>query len=228
MLTQFWSIPPIQGRILADALMYCVQDPTAQSAKMKIVIEAHLLAITPLSSYLSMYKLRSKVKISPSMNYLSVLDSIEKPDDRLIDIKEDASMVGMVALFSLKDPRISSFGTRHLLHVMPKNIGEEAVQDASSRKNVIRKFSSTSKYHFLRLLNGLVEGPEITNRIPLECNLDLLNYIDFAKGCYVGQELTARTKFKVNRNLSLFLLLAENEISHYLMSVLNAYLCSFL
>lgn len=30
----------------------------------------------------------------------------------------------------------------------------------------------------------------------MECNLDLLNYISFNKGCYIGQELTARTKFK--------------------------------
>lgn len=33
--------------------------------------------------------------------------------------------------------------------------------------------------------------------IPLESNLDLVGSISFAKGCYVGQELTARTHFKV-------------------------------
>lgn len=33
--------------------------------------------------------------------------------------------------------------------------------------------------------------------IPLESNLDLLGSISFTKGCYVGQELTARTQFKV-------------------------------
>lgn len=32
--------------------------------------------------------------------------------------------------------------------------------------------------------------------IPLESNLDLLGSISFTKGCYVGQELTARTHFK--------------------------------
>jgi transferase CAF17, mitochondrial len=176
---------------------------------MKIVVEAHLLSITPLSSYLSMYKLRSKVKISPSMNYLSILDNNEKPDDQLIDIKEDAKMVGMVALISSKDPRMASIGTRHLLHIAPVNIVEEIVEEDSIRKNVSRKFSPTSRYHFLRLLNGLVEGPEIVNKIPLECNLDLLNYVDFAKGCYVGQELTARTKFKVNQNMERYLILLD-------------------
>ena len=32
--------------------------------------------------------------------------------------------------------------------------------------------------------------------IPLQCNLKELNYISFTKGCYLGQELTARTNFK--------------------------------
>lgn len=52
-------------------------------------------------------------------------------------------------------------------------------------------------YERYKLVHGIADGPEIANRIPLECNLDLLHYISFHKGCYVGQELTARTKFKV-------------------------------
>lgn len=36
-------------------------------------------------------------------------------------------------------------------------------------------------------------------RIPSECNLDLTHGVSFTKGCYVGQELTARTQFKVRR-----------------------------
>lgn len=38
---------------------------------------------------------------------------------------------------------------------------------------------------------------ELVDSIPLESNLDLLGSISFTKGCYVGQELTARTQFKV-------------------------------
>lgn len=38
---------------------------------------------------------------------------------------------------------------------------------------------------------------ELLDSIPLESNLDLLGSISFSKGCYVGQELTARTQFKV-------------------------------
>jgi folate-binding protein YgfZ len=31
---------------------------------------------------------------------------------------------------------------------------------------------------------------------PLDCNFEELNGVDFAKGCYVGQELTARMKHR--------------------------------
>ena len=52
-------------------------------------------------------------------------------------------------------------------------------------------------YERFRLQYGIMEGRELSDRIPIECNLDLLNYIRFDKGCYLGQELTARTKYKV-------------------------------
>jgi folate-binding protein YgfZ len=55
-----------------------------------------------------------------------------------------------------------------------------------------------SWYERYKIVHGVVDGRAVHNRIPLECNLDLLHYISFAKGCYVGQELTARTKFKVS------------------------------
>ena len=52
-------------------------------------------------------------------------------------------------------------------------------------------------YRVYRYLQGLwCDISEIKDKIPLECNMDLLNYISFTKGCYIGQELIARTKYK--------------------------------
>ncbi len=43
----------------------------------------------------------------------------------------------------------------------------------------------------------LVEsGKPAGSAVPLEYNLDGLNAISFSKGCYVGQELVARTHFQ--------------------------------
>ena len=50
-------------------------------------------------------------------------------------------------------------------------------------------------YEVLRRLSGIAEGSEITGKTPIECNQEFLNAISFSKGCYLGQELTARTNF---------------------------------
>jgi folate-binding protein YgfZ len=36
----------------------------------------------------------------------------------------------------------------------------------------------------------------VDKTIALEANLDFLNGVDFGKGCFVGQEVTARTKYR--------------------------------
>lgn len=51
-------------------------------------------------------------------------------------------------------------------------------------------------YNRRRFSLGLSESELIANKsIPLEYNLDRFNAIDWKKGCYVGQELTARTHY---------------------------------
>jgi folate-binding protein YgfZ len=52
-------------------------------------------------------------------------------------------------------------------------------------------------FSMLSYLHGVCEGADAAGLIPFENNNDLLGYINFHKGCYVGQELMARTKYKV-------------------------------
>lgn len=57
---------------------------------------------------------------------------------------------------------------------------------------------TSAHYHAHRLSLSIPEGPQdlFPNSLPLEGNLDLLAGVDFKKGCYVGQELTARTHYR--------------------------------
>lgn len=52
-----------------------------------------------------------------------------------------------------------------------------------------------SSYFLHRCKLGVAEGAEIprAKALPLEYNLDYLRGVSFHKGCYIGQELTART-----------------------------------
>ncbi|GAA5943745.1 hypothetical protein JCM3775_000940 [Rhodotorula graminis] len=51
-------------------------------------------------------------------------------------------------------------------------------------------------YHLHRLQHAVPESPSDFPALPLEANIDLMNGVDYRKGCYVGQELTARTHHK--------------------------------
>ena len=59
--------------------------------------------------------------------------------------------------------------------------------------------SDPSGYHVRRMANGIPSGAaELTpNRaLMLEAGLDHLGAVDFKKGCYIGQEVTARTRWR--------------------------------
>ena len=67
---------------------------------------------------------------------------------------------------------------------LPSNVDVEEVAEES--------------YRLRRYLHGVAEGQLEMPReqaLPMEYNMDLMNGIDFQKGCYVGQELQARTKY---------------------------------
>ncbi len=61
------------------------------------------------------------------------------------------------------------------------------------------------EYHARRCLLGVAEGAQeipTGKALPLEYNLDYLRGVNFHKGCYLGQELTARQHRPVKAYLS--------------------------
>ncbi|MBV1829413.1 folate-binding protein YgfZ [Komagataeibacter sp. AV436] len=87
------------------------------------------------------------------------------------------------------DPRVAQAGWRFLLgHPTPHPTADEVDYDRH------------------RLALGLPDGPrdcENDKTLLLEANFDQLNGISWTKGCYMGQELTARTRYRglVRRHL---------------------------
>ena len=80
----------------------------------------------------------------------------------------------------LEDPRHPELPNRHW--------GGERMEDAMS----------TDAYHAKRLALGVPEGGfDITEKeTALDAGIDMLNGVSFTKGCYVGQEVTARMHYK--------------------------------
>ena len=84
------------------------------------------------------------------------------------------------------DPRLAELGFRSILHVTSTREGAD------------------DRYLAHRLTHGVAEGrEEMGDLLWLETNAGDLNGVSFEKGCYIGQENTARMNWrnKVNRRL---------------------------
>jgi len=88
------------------------------------------------------------------------------------------------------DPRLPAVGARALL-------------PASDAENLLETLgfhaADTNSYETLRLEHGLSDGSRdliVEKSTLLESNFDELHGVDWDKGCYMGQELTARTKYR--------------------------------
>ncbi|KAI0013899.1 Aminomethyltransferase folate-binding domain-containing protein [Xylariaceae sp. FL0662B] len=95
-------------------------------------------------------------------------------------------------LIMLPDTRAPGLGYR----VLSKGAGAGA--DGLSLDLDLER-STDEAYRVRRYLRGVPEGQSeilCEQALPLEANMDLMGGIDFRKGCYVGQELTIRTKHR--------------------------------
>lgn len=174
-----------KGRVLSDIFVYNMQD--MKDEEQRVIVEAHAGQAKAVGQYLSLYKLRSKVKIKEQeyQTFFS-MQSIDQIQNTISSMDDSFAAEDKMVVIT-EDPRTDGFGSRILLS---ENL-EQAFRGSSSVS-----FAHPGVYDTYRLLWGLGEGSEIEGKIPLECNLDLTNQISFNKGCYLGQELTARTKYK--------------------------------
>lgn len=56
----------------------------------------------------------------------------------------------------------------------------------------IHKVVTLEDYKKFSILNGVVDSKYLSEKIPFQYNMDLLNGLSFQKGCYLGQELISR------------------------------------
>ncbi len=142
-----------QGKILFDFLI-------ADDGAGTIFLDCPAISRDALIKRLSMYRLRSKVEITPR-------------DDLAVFASWDGSPLSGI---SFEDPRYATLGRRSM---GPKADGQHG-------------------YLAHRLSLGVPEAADFGSdkMFALDAGLDELHAIAFDKGCYVGQELTARMKHR--------------------------------
>ena len=144
-----------------------------------------------LIEHLSKYKLRSKVEIKDlSSEYVVGIISLEKFEEMQSSERNSSSTILYRNCPVFIDPRLNRLGARILstlekLHLTIKKLSLKII-DSSEYFNHAHDLGIPEK--------GLVNLKE--QLFGLEANFEELNAIDFKKGCYVGQENTARMKLK--------------------------------
>ena len=155
--------------------------------------------IEELYKQLNLYKLKSKVEILNLSNEFVVailskekflsLDNSKDEKGFTIKYREDSIFL---------DPRSKDLGARLVINLEKLHL---------SLKKLELKISDNKNYHELSHNLGIaqIDTKKLQNKIfGIECNFEELNGIDFKKGCYVGQENTARIKLKEKLNKRLF------------------------
>jgi len=172
--------------------------------------------VEELFKQLSLYKLRSKVEILNLSNefvvaafshekFLSFDEAKDQPG-HTIKYREDPIFL---------DPRNKNLGARLIINLEKLYL---------SLKKLDLHDANLKEYYSLSHSLGIV--PKDLNKLKdklfgIECNFEELNGIDFKKGCYVGQENTARIKLKNKLSKRLFPINVINGKLHEGESIYN-------
>ena len=161
-----------QGKILHDLFLAASEDA--------LLLDVEAARLPDLLLRLGRYRLRAKVAFEDIGERFQVLALPGGAPEFDLPARPGASRPqgGGVAMV---DPRHSALGLRLLV---PRN------EAAAGR---------IEEYDRLRLSLGVGDGSQDFGEgamLALEANLDSLNGVSWTKGCYVGQEVTARCRYR--------------------------------
>jgi folate-binding protein YgfZ len=160
-----------QGRFLND--MFVVEDGNGV-----FLMETERERAAALAKKLKMYTLRSKVTVEDRSESMEVAVVFGPEADKVLPVAGATAFV---------DPRLPELGVRVLAPA-----GQTA-------KLLGLAEAPLAGYEALRLGLGVPDGSRdmpVEKALLLESGFDELHGVDWQKGCYMGQELTARTKYR--------------------------------
>jgi folate-binding protein YgfZ len=163
-----------QGRFLNDMFV-------ADGGHETLLLETERERAPALAKKLSMYTLRAKAKVEDRAAMMEVAVVFGTAADKALGIEHATSFA---------DPRLPELGVRVLAKA-----GEAAALLGSHGFLP----AASADYDALRLGLGVPDGSRdlpVEKALLLESGFDELNGVDWKKGCYMGQELTARTKYR--------------------------------
>ncbi|KAF9933492.1 ccr4 associated factor [Linnemannia zychae] len=187
-----------KGRVMYDVFIHPINE-SKEGSDPAYLIECDARALPELHKHIARFVLRSKVKmvgVTESFDVYSVLDDPPAATNSNSDLTIPPTNEEIMERLSKMNATIGLYDNR-AVNLMGYRVIVPKGQPLSLPENF--RQGTLEEYHVRRIVNGVPEGIDdfIANTsLPLECNLDYMNGVDFRKGCYVGQELTIRTYHK--------------------------------
>ena len=162
-------------------------------------LECEKKIIDALFLKLNSYKFRSKIELlNLSNEFVVAVLSREK----FLTLDKSKDIAGYTTKFRedpiYLDPRHKDLGARLITNLEKLHLSLKLLKLKST--NIDQYYSISSEIGIPQINTDKLQN----NLFGIECNLNELNGIDFKKGCYVGQENTARIKLKDKLSKRLF------------------------
>ena len=178
-----------QGKFLHEFFLTLAPGPEAGEGR--VLMDCEAARLDDLRSRLGRYKLRARMTLEDVSARYAVAAVFGAGALEALGLPAQAGRAapfagGLVHV----DPRLPELGARA---VLPKAGAEAALQGAGLAP------AGPGDYDALRIRLGVPDGSrdlEVERATLLENGFDELGGIDWDKGCFMGQELTARTKYR--------------------------------
>lgn len=169
-----------QGKFLSDFFISLIGENNA-------LIDLPKNYLSSILGKLKLYKLRADVQLEDLSDTYRIVSITNKEMFKDLDLHKEGETCHIKNSTIFIDPRTHILGIRGIIH---RNEYAEILAGMDEEKN---------DYNYRRINAAIPEGevdliPD--KSFPLEYGMDNFNTISFNKGCYVGQELTARTKHR--------------------------------
>jgi len=169
---RFCALLTPQGKIIADFIVV-----EAAAASGGFFLDSPRAQAATLVEKLNLYKLRAKVMIEDLSDTLGILAAWDGAG---------TTKYGL----SYADPRLAALGLRIML---PPHLAAAAAAELGAA------LVEAADYDAHRIALGVPQGGvdfQYGDAFPHEADMDQLGGVDFAKGCYVGQEVVSRIEHR--------------------------------
>jgi len=174
-----------QGKFLHD--FFVIAAPDGET----LWLDGEAARLVDLRKRFSIYKLRADVALADVSADWKVAAAFGAGTAAALGLDDaPGSARAFAGGVAYVDPRAAALGVRL---VLPAATAEAALAETGLTP------ADPDAYDAHRLALGIPDGSRdltVEKTLLLEAGFDALNGIDWEKGCYIGQELTARTKYR--------------------------------